>query len=380
MYFIIALFTIAAAGALISARTLVGYNTISLWWKSALFIALFAAWMAPAILNVIRRQGWLEGSWYSAASYVGYSLFGFAFLLFITLLFRDILWFAGYGAAKLFRVGSIDFSPTNVAVLTKVNIITVVLLAVVSAYALYQGLKMPRVNEEIIYTPKVSREIKILQVNDLHIDRSKSLQWLWRIVEMINREQADVVVMPGDIIDDNIGALAEAVKILGNVKSRYGVWFAAGNHELYNGLPAIERAIREIGYRYLFGNGEKVGDLPLYIAGIPDMPRFHGKGIAYPGLEGEDDGVYKILLAHNPTNADQYIGQGFDLQLSAHTHGGQIFPFHFAVKYVNRYLAGMYEVGKGKLYISRGAGYWGPPMRLLAPADMTVIWLLPPPQ
>ena len=86
---------------------------------------------------------------------------------------------------------------------------------------------------------------------------------------------------------------------------------------------------------------------------------------------------YKILLAHNPSMPEEYLGRGFDLQLSGHTHGGQIFPFHIPVWIVNNDLAGLYEIGAGKLHISRGTGYWGPPMRLFAPSDMTLIRLQP---
>ena len=128
---------------------------------------------------------------------------------------------------------------------------------------------------------------------------------------------------------------------------------------------------------WLAGEGQQIADLPLYLAGIPDLPVLRNKAGYEHILDRASEHDYKILLAHNPINAAEYIERGFDLQLSAHTHGGQIFPFHLPVKYVNRYLAGLYELPGGKLYISRGAGYWGPPMRLLAPSDMTLIRLRP---
>jgi len=377
VYFAFALFTIAAAASLICTRTLLGYNHVEMIWKILLCVLLFTAWMSPPILWLVRDKSWLQQTGYAVFSQVCYFMFGVAFLLFAFLLIRDFLWLCGYGIAKLFHWEAQRFSPFNVALLTKVNIITVLMVLAVSFYALYQGIKLPSVKEVVIKTPKVDREVSILQVNDLHIDRTKSLLWLQQVVTEINRQNADIVVMPGDIIDDNVAVLAKALEVLKGVQAKYGVWFVAGNHELYNGLPSIIREIKNIGFQYLSGEGKKVDGLPLYIAGIPDIPSYYGKKANYPGLEGQKDGSYRILLAHSPVAAKEYIERGFDLQLSGHTHGGQIFPFQIPVKYANHYLAGNYDFGNGKLYISRGAGYWGPPMRLLAPSDITLIRLIP---
>ena len=197
------------------------------------------------------------------------------------------------------------------------------------------------------------------------------------MVDLANAQEADLIVLPGDIIDDRMEAVLPQAGELKRLKSRYGVYFSPGNHEFYNGLVEIQWYLQKAGFVWLSENGRNVEGLPLYIAGMPDGPRQRTQ-TQYPHLlRNADPEAYKILLAHNPAKARAYLGQGFDLQLSAHTHGGQIFPFHLPVRLANNFLSGLYELPEGKLYISRGAGYWGPPMRLLAPSDMTLIRLLP---
>lgn len=370
----IAINVLALAFSVIAAWTLLGYEKISRWWKWLLAALLFAAWRAPAAVGYLRRYDLLEGNLFSILSYVGYAFFGAGFILFCLLIARDALWFAGYGLAKLLRRSNACFSPMNNAALHRANMAVLLLALLLSVFALYQGMKVPALREVVIYTPKVPREVVIVQVNDLHIDRTKPLAWLQKTVELINAQKADAVVMVGDIIDDNMARLDRETELLRQVKSQNGVWFVSGNHELYNGLPAIERKIREIGYHYLAENGENLGDLPVYIAGLPDV--WWGAKSAAGLAEGKDD-FYKILLAHNPKYAEDNLRQGFDLQLSGHTHGGQIFPLHILTRLANNFLAGRYELENGLLYISRGVGFWGPPMRLFAPSDITVIRLHP---
>lgn len=377
MYFVIAFFTVTFVGALISARTLCGYNDISPWWKVAVFLLLWTVWAMPAVLGGLRTKGWLEGPVYNTLALGGYFLFGFAFLLLMLLLFRDFVWAVSYGLAKLSGHASAGWSPVNTVALTKANLITLALALLLSLYALYEGVKTPRVREIVIETSKTDREIKILQINDMHIDRSKPVKWFAGMVDLANAQKADLIVLPGDIIDDRMEAVLPQAGELKRLKSRYGVYFSPGNHEFYNGLVEIQWYLQKAGFVWLSENGRNVEGLPLYIAGMPDGPRQRTQ-TQYPHLlRDADPEAYKILLAHNPAKARAYLGQGFDLQLSAHTHGGQIFPFHVPVRLANNFLSGLYELPEGKLYISRGAGYWGPPMRLLAPSDMTLIRLLP---
>lgn len=377
MYFFLAFFTIATAGAVISARTLCGYNQISIFWKISIFLILWGSWLAPLILGIIRRKGWIEGWFFDVLSFAGYFMFGFAFILFMLLIFRDIVWSSAFHLSKFWHTPSQSWNPMNVVALTKANFIVFGLAVLVSFYSLYHGIKTPQIREVVIETSKVDHEIKLLQINDMHIDRSKPVSWFANMVKVANAENADVVLLPGDIIDDKVDYIMPQIEPLKGLKSRYGIYFAPGNHEFYNGLTGIQWQLGKLGWTWLSGSGRTIDELPLYIAGIPDIPSRREVSSYENLLNDSKSDDYKILLAHNPSHAQEFIKLGFDLQLSAHTHGGQIFPFHIPTKYVNHYLAGLYELDGGKLHISRGAGYWGPPFRLLAPSDMTLIRLKP---
>ena len=377
MHFIIAFLIVAIAGSVISTRTLCGYNHISLIGKSLIFILLLICWLMPIIMNLLKNGCELSPEIYSKISLGGYFLFGFAFILLMILLLRDILWFGAYGITLLIKQSSQWWSPFNISLLTKINIITIVLTLILSLYGLYEGLKIPQIKEIEISTSKVKQEIRILQINDVHIDRSKPVQWVAELVDKANAVNADIIVLPGDIVDDDINFVKTQVSELKRLKSRYGIYYSSGNHELYNGLISIQNYIQNLGIVWLSGKGVYIENLPLFIAGIPDLPMLRKQNNYTHLLDGVNDDFYKILLAHNPSQAQSNLALGFDLQLSSHTHGGQIFPFHIPVRIINNYLAGLYQLPEGLLYISRGAGYWGPPIRLLAPSDITLIKLLP---
>lgn len=373
MFFLYASLIIALSCSVITERTLVGYNNVHWLVKLLVFFVCFGAWAAPLTLGIIRRKMWLSGEPYNLLCNFGYVCFGFAFVLFVMLFLRDGFWFAAY------RLWGRDASwnPVNVAALTKANLVTFVLAVLVSAYAWYEGTKLPAVKNLEIYSDKIDREYKILQINDVHLHGSKPVDRVKKLVALANSLRPDVVAMPGDIIDDSVGSLTEHIKALSALSVPDGVYVSAGNHEYYNGLIPAQWQFEQIGFRLLSENGERLGDSGIYLAGIPDNPSYRQKK-DYPHiLKGSLPGDYKILLAHNPTLAKDYLNLGFDLQLSAHTHGGQIFPFHVPVRLVNNYLSGKYDIDGRILYISNGAGYWGPPMRLFAPSDITLITLKP---
>ena len=169
---------------------------------------------------------------------------------------------------------------------------------------------------------------------------------------------------------------------LEELQSKYGIFAVFGNHEFYNGLMPWQFKFGKMGWSALFNYGLPVKDTELYVGGVPDVSIARGSPFfkidVDRTLENSSDGQYKILLSHTPRFQKEMITKAqYDLQLSGHTHGGQIFPFHLLVKQANKYLAGLYDVNDTKLYLSRGAGYWGPPMRLFAPSEITVIRLKP---
>ena len=373
MFFVYASLIVALACSVITERTLLVYNNVHWAIRTVVFLLLISAWLSPLIINVLRRKMLLDGPIFNSFSNIGYACFGFVFILFIMLFFRDGFWFVAY---KIFGKSQL-WNPTNTSLLIKVNIITVLLAVAVSVYAIFEAIKLPVVNKLEIISSKISEPITILQINDVHLHGRKPVSGIEKLVKLSNSLNPDIIVMPGDIIDDGIGYISNHLRELSKLSAKHGVYVSAGNHEYYNGLVPIQWQFQNMGFYFLSENGVRVGDSGIYIAGIPDnsMQRVVKE---YPNiLEGSEVDDYKILLAHNPKFAKEYLNMGFDLQLSAHTHGGQIFPFHILVKWANNYLSGKYDIDGKVLYISNGAGYWGPPMRLLAPAEVTLITIKP---
>lgn len=196
---------------------------------------------------------------------------------------------------------------------------------------------------------------------------------------MTNALKPEAVLLAGDIVDDRTRYLEPEIKVLGKLEAPLGVYAVSGNHELYNGLDLWLRNFRRHGFKVLMNSGEHLKNTRLYIGGIPDLNTAFSPFYQVDfkrTFKGSRHNDYRILLSHYP-NLEKFADRDYDLQLSGHTHGGQIFPFHYLAWKANKYLAGRYRVGDHDLYVSRGAGYWGPPMRLLAPAEITEIILKP---
>jgi hypothetical protein len=149
-----------------------------------------------------------------------------------------------------------------------------------------------------------------------------------------------------------------------------------GNHEFYNDIYAAKHAFDALGFNFLFNGGEPIADSNVYLAGIPDLNTMFERISLYRTFNKSQKSQYKILLSHTPNIVSSLSTELTDLVLSGHTHGGQIFPFHFLVKQANEFLSGSYRVNNIDLFVSNGAGTWGPSMRLFAPSDIVLINLI----
>lgn len=371
---------IAGACALISIRTLIGYGEFSLLAKVSVSFVILCGWLAPLWENWLRRHDVLSPDVFRYVSQAGYFLFGAVFILFALLLARDIFWYLIYGMGKLSGRMLLP-SPSDIKVLASANLATVVLTLALSFYAYYEAVKIPGVKTVEFSTEKTSDSFSIVHLTDLHINRTSSLSDLQKLVDKVNALSPDIIVLTGDIADDKAAYVEGGMHILSKLKSKYGTYYSIGNHEVYSGiLPILER-IRDAGINVLYNRGVALPDLNVFISGIPDLQNAGGHPLLMVDMErtldGSTEGNYRILLSHRP-DAREYTKDGvFDLQLSGHTHGGQIFPFHILAARSNRYLAGSYRDNEMDIYVSRGAGYWGPPLRLLAPSEITLIKINP---
>jgi uncharacterized protein len=220
-----------------------------------------------------------------------------------------------------------------------------------------------------------------VQLSDVHIGPTIDGAWLRGIVDRVNALEPDMVAITGDLVDGSVAELAAHVAPLADLRAKHGVYFVTGNHEYYSGVDAWIEELERLGVRVLrnerveIGDGDAVFDL----AGIDDhrakdFGRGHGADLE-KATAGRDESRELVLLAHQPKQVVEAAKKGVGLQLSGHTHGGQIFPWGIFVWLDQRFVAGLDRLGDTQVYTSRGTGYWGPPMRVGAPAEITELCL-----
>jgi len=374
--FFLAGLIVAVACSIITIRTLVGYTDLKLVYKLIVGTVVVLGWFAFLIVGFIRKYNILNAEAYPIVANGLYYLMGFVFILFIVIMMRDIVWYTIFGIAKLLKNDGWHIDPKNVSLLSKANFIVILFSIMVCAYAIYEGNKLPQVHEEFIYSDKINSNLRIIQLSDLHITRATSTTRLRQLVEQVNMLNPDVVVLTGDTIDDNVFLIEEQLNMLKEISAPYGTYSIMGNHEFYNDVYAAKRVLDSLGLKFLFNGGVHINNTNVFIAGIPDLNTMFERVNFWRTLNPSKKEDFKVLLSHTPIIINSLSDGIVDLVLAGHTHGGQIFPFHWLVKQANDYLAGKYKVNGIDMYVSRGAGAWGPQMRLFAPSDIVVINLL----
>jgi uncharacterized protein len=227
--------------------------------------------------------------------------------------------------------------------------------------------------------------LRIVTFSDGHLSAMSSTRRFERLVELVNEQQPDVVAIVGDLVDGELGELRDEVAPLADLVSEQGVYFVTGNHEYFVDTTAWLRHLPSLGVRVL--RNERVpirrGGAYVDLAGIDDRTAIssgvpgHGADLD-TALDGRDDAVPVVLLAHQPVQVAQAAAAGVGLQLSGHTHGGQLWPFDYAVRLDQPAVQGLSRVGDTQLYVTTGAGFWGPPMRIGARPEVAVVELRAP--
>ena len=223
----------------------------------------------------------------------------------------------------------------------------------------------------------------IAQISDIHVGPTIKARYLQGIVDSVNRLDADLVAVTGDLVDGSVAELSGHVAPLSGLVSRHGTFFVTGNHEYYSGAVPWMAELRRLGIQVLHNEHVVLerGGASMVLAGVADYGAHHfdpsHRSDPVAALHGAPAGAaVRILLAHQPRSAAAAEQAGFDLQLSGHTHGGQFFPWVFFVRMQQPFTAGLHRLGRLWVYVSRGTGYWGPPKRLGAPSEITLLRLV----
>ncbi|MFT7824561.1 MAG: metallophosphoesterase [Sulfurimonas sp.] len=200
------------------------------------------------------------------------------------------------------------------------------------------------------------------------------------VITRVNRLSPDLVVITGDLVDVKPSQVSGALKALKGLKSTYGTYFVAGNHEYFHGIEEIIIYVKSLGIRVLGNENLYIGEegRGFHLAGVHDVFGYrikHHQPDIYSALEGIGKDSPTVLLAHQPRFVEEADGK-VDLMLSGHTHGGQLFPFKALVKLQQPYISGLHRHSeRTQVYVNKGTGFWGPPMRLGASSEITYIKL-----
>jgi uncharacterized protein len=224
--------------------------------------------------------------------------------------------------------------------------------------------------------------LRIVTFSDAHLSATYGGRRFERLVEIVNAQRPDVVAIVGDLVDGSVDELREDVAPLADLVSEQGVFFVTGNHEYFVDTRAWLRHLPTLGVDVLHNERVAIrrGTASVDLAGIDDRTAA-GSGVPGQGadldaaLDGRDDATPVVLLAHQPVMVEQARAAGVDLQLSGHTHGGQLWPFDYVIRLDQPSVEGYSRHGDTQLYVTSGAGYWGPPMRVGARPEVTVVEL-----
>jgi predicted MPP superfamily phosphohydrolase len=242
-------------------------------------------------------------------------------------------------------------------------------------YGVLNGPRVKRITIPLAKLPRGAHGFRIAVVSDIHLGPVLGRGFAQRVVDTVNATQPDLIAVVGDLVDGSVKDLGPAAAPLAQLRARHGSYFVTGNHEYFSGAAQWVEEVRDLGLHPL-ENART--ELPAFdLAGVNDLQgESEGHGPDFDRALGDrDTSRAVVLMAHQPAQIHDAVRHGVDLQLSGHTHGGQLFPGNFIAAAANPTAAGLDTYGDTQLYVTRGAGAWGPPTRVGAPSDITVVEL-----
>ena len=322
-------------------------------------------------------KGWVaRETGHTAKDLVPWIAMGFFSWLFVLTLLRDV----GLGLAALALEPAMNARAVTDSALAV--IVAAPLVTIAGFYLARRVAPVVDVRVPIAGLPAALDGFTIAQISDVHVGPTIKRPFVDAMVERVNTLGADVVAITGDLVDGPVHKLAEHTQPLARLRSRHGTYFVTGNHEYYSGAHAWIEEIERLGARVLLNDHVVIehDGAHVALAGVTDYAAHHfdraHRSDPARAAAGAPAGALKVLLAHQPRSAPEAERAGFDLQLSGHTHGGQFWPWVHFVRLQQPFTAGLRKLGGMWIYVSRGTGYWGPPMRFGSPSEITRLTLV----
>ncbi len=348
-------------------------------WPVAVVVAgtvVFAGALVAFPVLMYTGHGRNHRDW---AARLGDALLGVVWVLFVWALLGNVL------RLVLRLAGAGEPASSRIAALS-VTVVALVLL--LRGYR--EAMRVPRIRRVDVTVPRLDAGldgVRVVLLTDTHYGPIDRARWSARVVAVVNDLDADIVCHTGDIADGTVAERRAQAAPLGTVRARLARTYVTGNHEYFgndvdNAQGWLDH-MRDLGWEPLHNRHivvERDG-ARLVVAGVDDRT---AAGARTPGhradhaaaLAGADPDLPVLLLAHQPKQVDAAVRHGVDLQISGHTHGGQIWPFHYLVRLDQPVVQGLSRHSeRTQLYTSRGTGFWGPPFRIFAPSEITVLTL-----
>jgi len=394
MFFIIAVLVLGILFGYIGWRFILSAHLLSPWnlisWSTLGILFIFT--FLPFFIRFYNFNISLE----QVLAWIGYSIMGFMSLMFLFLLIKDFGWMLATVANKIYQVVIIKFSDTELAgqpfdaerrkfIIQSINLGIIGVSLAATGYGFFEARRNAAVVEVDIplkNLPDNFNGFRIVQFSDLHVGPTIRNEFVQTIVDQINEIKSDMIVFTGDLVDGNVQNLRNDVEPLRELTAPYGKYFVTGNHEYYSGvLPWCDKA-KELGFDVLNNESRTIvkNSQKIILAGVTDvsgggfLPEH--KSDPVKALNGKSINSTKILLAHQPRSIFEAAKAGYDLQLSGHTHGGQMIPWQFLTRLAQPYMEGLYKHDNTWIYVNKGTGYWGPPLRIGARSEITVLRLV----
>lgn len=392
-FFLIVVSVLAAGYGYLGWRLIASANLTEPWNIVAWSVLIFLYVVPPIAFSLQISR--IENGFTDFLAWVSYLSMAFVSMVFMLVVLRDILFLLSAGLQKIIlaareilqsaSLAALEADPGRREFLLHASGAAIVATGgFLTAYGFYEARRKPAILEigiPIRNLPADLEGFRILQVTDIHAGLTVTRPFVEMVAEQIDGIKADIIALTGDLVDGTVGHLRGHVEPFRHLSAPYGRFFVTGNHEYYSGVDPWIEEVDRMGFTVLLNEHRVLrrGSASMLLCGINDFSAgdFDKRRPSDPAaaVDGAPKTDVRILLAHQPRSIFAAQSHGFDLQISGHTHGGQFFPWNFLAAVGQPYIAGLHKHENTWVYVSKGTGYWGPPVRLAARSELTVLTL-----